>query len=169
MTKQIDLEKYKESYLRFIEKKSILTLATLDENGHPFTSCTPFVKNNGKLYIYISQIAEHYQYLENSELSDVFLMADEETTKNPFATERVRLRCSARNIGNEGNDEIFSLFDEKFDAKMMTVFRGLDFALFELTPTSGRYVVGFGMAFNVSIDGAKFEHVVVDKKNNTEA
>lgn len=48
---------------------------------------------------------------------------------------------------------------------MMDLLRGLDFSLFELTPLHGRYVVGFGMAFDLDIDAEVFTHVVVDKKN----
>lgn len=49
----------------------------------------------------------------------------------------------------------------------MDILRGLDFSLFELTPFEGRYVVGFGLAFDVTIDGKTFKHVVVDKKSET--
>ena len=52
---------------------------------------------------------------------------------------------------------------------MMTMLRGLDFSLFELTPDMGRYVVGFGLAFNTNLDGSIFEHVVVDKNNKAGA
>ena len=52
---------------------------------------------------------------------------------------------------------------------MMDVLRGLDFSLFELTPLQGRYVVGFGMAFDLDIDANVFTHVVVDKKKVAQA
>ena len=132
MTKAIDIEKTKEGYLEFVEEHKNIVLNMVNEEGRPFASCAPFVKKNGKFYVYISQIAEHYRHLENSEWIDAMIIADESGTPNPFATERAR--C-------------------------------LDFSLFELTPTQGRYVVGFGLAFDVDIDGDVFEHVVVDKKN----
>lgn len=165
MVKTIDLEKNKDKYLKFIEGRKNLTLATLDEEGLPFTSCAPFIQKDGKLYIYISQVAEHYRYMEKNDVVDVFLVADESAVPNTFATERARWRCLPRNIGNEGHEELFALFNEKFDAKMLNVLRDLDFSLFELTPTEGRYVVGFGMAFDVNLDGTTFKHVVVDKSN----
>lgn len=61
--------------------------------------------------------------------------------------------------------EINEQNNEAFGEKMMTMLRGLDFSLFELTPDMGRYVVGFGLAFNTNLDGSIFEHVVVDKNN----
>lgn len=165
MAKAIDLEKYKKSYLEFMETRKGLILSMLDGEGKPFTSCAPFVKKDGKLYIYISQVAEHYYHMENSEWIDAMMIADESTTKNPFATERMRMRCTPKNIGNAGHDEIFELFNTQFDSKLLDVLRGLDFSLFELTPSMGRYVVGFGMAFDANISGDVFTHVVVDKKN----
>lgn len=169
MAKQIDLEKYKEKYIQFAASRNNLILNMLDEEGNPFTSCAPFVRKDGKLYIYISQVADHYRYIENSDKIDAFLVADEATTKNPFATERVRWRCTPKNVGNDGHDDIFQLFNDNFKASLMDVLRGLDFSLFELTPELGRYVVGFGLAFDVDIHADVFKHVVVDKNNKVKS
>ncbi|KAA0942105.1 heme iron utilization protein [Sporosarcina sp. ANT_H38] len=169
LKKPVDLEKNKEKYLQFVASRKNLILNLLDDNGKPFSSYAPFVKKDGKLYIYISQIAEHYNFMEKSEYVDAFLIADESATVNKFATERVRWSCIPNNIGNEGHDEIFELFNTEHGAKMMDVLRGLDFSLFELTPLQGRYVVGFGMAFDIDIDANVFNHVVVDKKKDAEA
>lgn len=169
MKKTVDLEANKEKYLQFVASRKNLVLNLLDDEGKPFTSCAPFVKKDGKLYIYISQIAEHYDFMENSEYVDAFLIADESATKNQFATERVRWSCTAENIGNEGYEEIFELFNRDHGEKMMDLLRGLDFSLFELTPSQGRYVVGFGMAFDLDIDADVFTHVVIDKKKTVEA
>ena len=169
MTKLIDLEKNKEKYLQFVESRKNLILNLLDDEGRPFTSCAPFIKKDGKLYIYISQIADHYGYMENSEYVDALLVADESATNNPFATERARWSCTPANLGNEGHEDIFELFNTNYGAKLMDVLRGLDFSLFELTPLQGRYVVGFGMAFDLDIDANIFTHVVIDKKKTVEA
>lgn len=164
MGNKINLDKYKRLFLEFVEKRHTAVLSFVDGEGKPFSSMAPFVKKDNKLYIYISQVAEHYQLMKNSEMVDVLLLADESETKNPFATERVRWACKPKSLGNEGHEDIFELFNDTYSKRLMDVFRGLDFSLFELTPLQGRYVVGFGLAFDVTIDGTKFEHVVVDKK-----
>jgi len=166
MAKTVDLEKNKEKYLQFVESRKNLILSLIDDEGKPFTSYAPFVKRDGKLYIYISKIAEHYDLMEKNEFVDAFLIADESSTPNKFATERVRWNCTSNNLGNEGNEEIFELFNTNHGEKMMDLLRGLDFSIFELTPIQGRYVVGFGMAFNLDIDANVFTHVVVDKKKD---
>lgn len=159
----MNLEEYKGKYLQFVEAKDTAVLSMLDMDGHPFSSCAPFVKLDGKLYIYISEIAEHYQLLEKNELVDVLLIADEGKAKNAFATERVRWKCVPKNIGNEGNDAIFELFGHAHGQAMIDMLRGLDFSLFELRPINGRYVVGFGLAFDLDMEKDTFTHVVVDK------
>jgi len=167
MKKPIDLEKYKESYLQFIANRKNLILNLIDDESKPFASYAPFVKKEGKLYIYISKIADHYRYMENNEYVDAFLIADESATNNKFATERARWSCTSANIGNDGHEDIFELFNQDHGAKMVDMLRGLDFSLFELTPLQGRYVVGFGMAFDIDMEANVFNHVVVDKKKDT--
>lgn len=168
MKKPVDLEKNKENYLNFIATRKIVILSLIGDEGKPFISYAPFVKKEGKLYIYISRIADHYRYMESNDFVDVMLIADESETNNKFATERVRWNCTSSNIGNDGNDDIFELFNNDHGSKMMDLLRGLDFSLFELTPVDGRYVVGFGMAFDLDVEANKFEHVVIDKKKETE-
>lgn len=164
MKKPVDVEKNKENYLQFIANRKNLILSLIDDEGKPFISYAPFVKHEGKLYIYISKIAEHYRYMENNEFVDALLIADESATNNKFATERVRWNCTSSNIGNDGHEEIFELFNADHGAAMVNLLRGLDFSLFELTPLQGRYVVGFGLAFDIDVDANLFNHVVIDKK-----
>lgn len=168
MKKPIDVEKYKEKYLQFVESRENAILSFIDDEGKPFSSIAPFIRKDDKLYIYISEVAEHFYLMEKNEYVDVLLAADEATSPNKFATERVRWICTTENIGNEGHDELFDLFNEKFGNKLMDVLRGLDFSLFEITPHTGRYVVGFGLAFNCDITGKEFQHVVVDKKKEVQ-
>lgn len=168
MTKKINVEKYKQLYRAFVENKETVTLSFIDEEGRPFSSCTPFVEKDNKLYVYISEVAEHFQLMEKSELVDALVIADEADSNNRFATERARWLCQPKKLGNTGYDDVFHLFDEKFGKKLMDVLRSLDFSLFELNPGKGRYVVGFGLAFDTEIDGSHFTHVTIDHERKGE-
>ncbi|WP_454192477.1 HugZ family pyridoxamine 5'-phosphate oxidase [Paenibacillus sp. Marseille-Q7038] len=139
-----------------------LMLSTVDEEGNPFISYAPFVAHDSKMYIYISRIANHYHHLDKRSQVDVLLIEDEATSSNLFARQRARFPCTAKNVGNEGHPEVFALFEEKFPAKLVTILRGLDFSLFELTPQIGRYVAGFGLAFDLDLAGDHIEHVARD-------
>lgn len=167
MEMNIDLNKYKSLYHQFVEKKELLSLSFVDENGEPFISCTPFVEYNGKFYIYISEIAEHFELMKANKTVDALIIADQSETKNRFATERARWSCSTKLIGNEDSEHIFRLFNERFGEKMIQTLRNMDFSLFELTPTNGRYVVGFGLAFNTNLDGSNFSHLYREHKTRT--
>ncbi|BCL75250.1 hypothetical protein JHS3_09860 [Jeongeupia sp. HS-3] len=160
----IDLPAAKQRYLDFVASRKTLAISCLDEAGLPFISYAPYVHKDGRLYIYISRLAEHYQCIDERRQANVMLLADEADTANLFGRERARWLCAASNLGNKGHEDVFALFNERFGEKMLDLLRGLDFSLFELTPAAGRYVVGFGQAFDVSIDGAQFDHVVIDKQ-----
>ncbi|MCG7434275.1 pyridoxamine 5'-phosphate oxidase family protein [Lysinibacillus fusiformis] len=164
MPKAIDIEQVKQDYENFIQSKKNCVLSFVNGEGKPFSSTTPFVRLNGKFYVYISQVAEHYQLMDQSEVVDLICVADEAVTANPFAPERARWQCRPKKLGNEGHEDIFATFDQLFNAKMMELLRSLDFSLFELTPIEGRYVVGFGKAFTIDIANDTLIHVVVDKK-----
>lgn len=160
--KPIDKEMMKVQFLNFTNSLKSIMLSTVDDNGKPFVSYAPFVKLDGKLYIYISRIAHHFRHMENNPAVDVMLIDDESQTPNLFARQRARFVCHAFNIGNEGHDEVFELFGAAFGASMINMLRGLDFSMFELTVHEGRYVAGFGQAYDVDLTGDFFEHVARD-------
>lgn len=165
MKSAVDLDTRKQQYQAFLEGRKTVAISSTDAWGDPFISYAPFVKKDGKLYIYISRIADHYSCIEHSGCIQVMMLADEAESANLFGRERARFKCNPKNVGNEGYEEIFALFEQAHSPTMIGVLRGLDFSLFELTPWEGRYVVGFGQAFNVDLEGNVFEHVTVDKKN----
>ncbi|OCT16138.1 heme iron utilization protein [Paenibacillus pectinilyticus] len=160
--KQLDQELSKLQYLKFTDSLKTVMLSTVDDNGKPFVSYAPFVKKDGKLYIFISRIANHFRYMEANPSVDVMLIEDEASTENLFARQRARFVCNAVNVGNEDKEDIFELFGERFGKPMINVLKTLDFSLFELTTLEGRYVAGFGQAFDIDLAGTKFDHVARD-------
>ena len=160
--KQLDKEKIKQDYVHFSSSLKTLVLSTVDGNGKPFVSYAPFVQWNGKFYIYISRIANHYKHIENNPVVDAMLIEDESQSANLFARQRARFVCTAVNVGNDGYEEVFVQMGAAFGKSMLSMLRGLDFSLFELTAHEGRYVAGFGQAFDIDLSGERFEHVARD-------
>jgi len=157
--KSVDVAALKHNYKQLLYSMKSLFLSTISLDGTPFLSYAPYVEHNGKVYVYLSQMAEHYRNLEANRSVDVMLAADEAATKNMFARERARFKGTAINVGNDGYEQVFSKFEEKFGSRTFNMLRNLDFSLFELTLSTGRYVVGFGQAFDVDFTGDYFEHV----------
>ncbi|WP_088042228.1 HugZ family protein [Bacillus sp. EAC] len=164
MQKQLNIDSLKQKYFDFLNESKTFVISTKDRNDDPFISYAPFVKHDDRFYIFISKISDHYQFIEANEQIHIMLLADESKSPNLFARERVRFQCTSENVGNENKEEIFAKFEEIHGAPMMNMLRSIDMSLFELTPTSGRYVIGFGAAFEVDLSGNRFDHVVVDKK-----
>ncbi|MFD1136402.1 HugZ family pyridoxamine 5'-phosphate oxidase [Paenibacillus urinalis] len=157
-----NIEAVQEKYVQFINKLRSLMISTIDQNGDPSISYAPFVQYEGKIYIYISKIAKHYDHLERQSKADIMFIEDEMDTANLFARQRVRFQCQALNVGNEGHEEVFAAFAARFPEKMIQMLRSLDFSLFELTPGEGRYVAGFGQAYDIDMTTGSIEHVARD-------
>lgn len=157
--KPMDKETMKAQYLQFKESVKSILLSTITPDGKPFASYAPFVEKDGKFYVYLSRMAEHYRNLEVTPVVDVMLLEDESKSTNLFIRQRARFACKAINIGNEGHDDIFEQFGKSFGVQMMNMLRGFDFSLFEINPQEGRYVVGFGQAFDINLTGEKFIHI----------
>lgn len=151
-------------YRRFFERARTLVISSLDEEGEPFVSSSPFVEFDGDLYIYLSRIAEHHAHLERHPRVHVMAVADESATPNPFARERVRFPCRVEKVASPHRaDAVLEQFAERFNPNVVGLLRTLDFSLFMLTPAIGRYVVGFGKAFDTDLTGQTFTHVFMDE------
>lgn len=145
----------------FTSRKSLI-LSTLDAQGTLETSVAPFIYQDAKLYIFVSELAKHTQnlleliesnkqstHLNRSGLVSAILLADESLTEQLFARERMTLQLGVAEI--LFNDKAYSSLLDEFTAQfgeVVAVLRGLsDFHLFELNIQNGGYVKGFGQAF----------------------
>lgn len=162
-----ELASARSGYLDFLGTRKTIVIGTVDDDGVPFLSLTPFVRAGDSLYVYVSAIAEHYDHLLRSSRVMVLLHADEAGSKNLFAVERTRFTCTAREVPAEGNEAIFDQLRADHNPALIDLLRTLDFHLFELTPVDGRYIVGFGKAFDLDLQAERFDHVVIDRSKET--
>ena len=147
--------------LEFIKPFKSVCLATVDEEFFPHASFAPFVHFEHKYYIFISQLAQHTKNLEiNTEVSILFI-EDESTCEQPFARKRVSLLCESEEITRDEDTfiSVMDAFSQKFDASLIETLKGMnDFKLYELTPTKGEAVFGFGLAYDIG--GPHFEELM---------
>lgn len=154
-------------YREFIASRKTLVISSTDEQGRPFISYAPYVVHDGRFYVYVSRIAEHYWHLASNDTISVLLVADEADTANLFARQRVRFECAVTQLDDAAEHaEVFALFRDGFNASLINLLQTLDFSLFELAPSHGRYVIGFGKAYDVNLAGTQFDHVVVEKRKD---
>ncbi|EUJ47762.1 HugZ family pyridoxamine 5'-phosphate oxidase [Paenilisteria rocourtiae] len=164
MVATINIDKVKSRYDAFVTSRKTIVISSNDADGNPFISYAPFIRHEGKLYIYISAIAEHYNFIEQNKTIQIMMLADEQGTKNLFARERLYFKCTAENIGNDNLEAIFEKMTAIHGSQLIQLLRTIDMSIFELTPLDGRYVIGFGQAFTVDFATEKLEHIVVEKK-----
>ena len=115
-------------------------ISSLGKDNNPEISYAPFVMIDNKIYLYLSKAANHYYNLRDNHKCSVMVIEDESTCKTIFARTRVSFKCEA-NMMDSVSDEIFAKFDEVHDAKMMSMFKNMDFDMFELEIKSGRLVM----------------------------
>ena len=132
-----------------INQFKTVQLATINSLGNPEASYTPYIRESGRYYIFISKLASHTNNMLVHPILSLFFIQNEGEAKNLFARRRLALECSATPLSREST-EWGPLLDKFREAQGPTVdlLRSLaDFQLFELKPIKGNYVKGFGQAF----------------------
>ena len=148
----------------FIQGFKSVTLATLDEEGEPFSSYAPFVYHEKRYYIFISDIARHARNLKKTPKAALFFIEDESKCDNIFARKRVVLQCKSRLLKRESSPftDVMDVFKNRFDPDMLDMLlRMKDFNLYELTPKRGEAVLGFGQAYDI---GGEFADTLTERK-----
>ncbi len=140
---------------KLLEKQTLM-MSTLGEGQIPAISYAPFVKIEDKVYIYISKAANHYHNLLNNPHAAIMMIEDEAEAKVQFARCRLSFNCIATKL-DVVNEEAWTMFNERFDEKMMVSLSNLDFDMFELQIKDGRLVKGFGQAFDITIHEGKMK------------
>ncbi len=149
-----------------IDSNKTLMLSTLSLEGNPEISYTPYIRtDNGKFYIFVSELAHHTPNLLANRQCSILFLAPESETQNLFARERVFVNCEADKVlrGTKEHDHILNKMQDEF-GHIVELLRGFsDFHLFALKPVKGLYIVSFGKAFTINDDGS-LTRIVIDKK-----
>ncbi|MEA5583256.1 pyridoxamine 5'-phosphate oxidase family protein [Nodularia harveyana UHCC-0300] len=147
------IEQAQTEYENFPQTVESVIISTINAAGLPNASYTPFVMDGAKnIYIYVSGLAIHTQNLHVNPLVSVLFIEDESKTDQIFARRRLSFDCTATLIERETENwnQIVTQFKERF-GELIEVFRGLpDFRIFRLTPSTGRFIIGFGTAYEIS-------------------
>lgn len=138
----------------FIDSCGSVCLASVDKEGRAIVSYAPYIRYNGNNYIYISEVAEHFSSIKaNPKNLEVMFLQDECKAKSVILRVRLRYRSEA-NFVPRGSDEFEGAFDE-FEKKtggsggIKTIRQMKDFHLIRLDFGLGRFVKGFGQAYDI--------------------
>ncbi|AFY51133.1 putative heme iron utilization protein [Nostoc sp. PCC 7524] len=149
------VEKAQAEYEGFCQEFESVIISTVNEQGIPNASYTPFVMDDSKnIYIYVSGLSTHTKNIYANPHVCVLFIEDEAKTNQIFARRRLSFDCTASLIERETEtwQQIVEQFRSRF-GEIIEVLQGLaDFRIFQLTPSEGRFVIGFGAAYHISGD-----------------
>lgn len=149
------LENIQAEYEKFPEAFESVIISTVSAQAIPNASYAPFIMDDSKnIYIYVSGLSTHTKNLYANPHVSVLFIEDEAKSNLIFARRRLSFDCTATLIERETDNwnQIVEQFQGRF-GEIVEVLRGLsDFRIFRLTPSEGRFVVGFGGAYHISGD-----------------
>lgn len=156
------------AYQSFTDSFQSLIISTVSADNTPNASYAPFVIDKSKkIYIYVSGLSTHTQNLHAVPKASVLFIDDESQTKQIFARRRLTFDCTATLIERDTDlwNQIVDSFEARF-GEMIQILRDLpDFRIFQLTPSKGRFVIGFGAAYEVDPnDLSTLTHVTGESK-----
>lgn len=129
-----------------------MNLSTLSKDLDPLASYGTFVRpNRFEIYTLISQVAKHYENLEQSKKASVMFIEDECECENIFARKRAIFECSAHKISRDEDEFLIAkeLYLKKYGEFANTILNMLDFSFFKLKFIRGSLVFGFGKAYEI--------------------
>ena len=147
--------KAQAEYEKFPKEFTSIIISTVNKQGIPNASYAPFIMDDDKnIYIYVSGLATHTQNIHDHPFVSVLFIEDEAKTQQIFARRRLNFDCTANLIARETEkwQEVVDKFEIRF-GELITTLRSLpDFRILQLTPNTGRFVIGFGAAYNINSD-----------------
>ena len=135
-----------------IEQSRTITLATVNTNGEPNASYAPFIHDElGDFYVFISDIALHTQNILANSKASLMVIEDESESNQIFARRRITLNCKATEFMSDSDtyQEKIKLFSKHHGEIVESLTHYQDFHLFQLRPSNGRAVLGFGETYYI--------------------
>ncbi|MFM7470556.1 MAG: pyridoxamine 5'-phosphate oxidase family protein [Nodosilinea sp. LVE1205-7] len=150
-----NLDNANTAYQNLPSQLQSLILATVNADGSPAVSYAPYVMDESyQMYIFASGLASHTANLVSRRDVSVLFIADESQSPQIFARQRLTYQCEVRPIPRDSSlwPAVIQKFAERFGEIIETLSSLGDFQVFQLSPRSGRFVMGFGAAYEVDPD-----------------
>ncbi|MFT6388067.1 MAG: putative heme iron utilization protein [Cellvibrionaceae bacterium] len=157
-TQQTALSNYQSSINALLGSVSTLSLGTVNEKKEPEVSLVPFLYHRKRFWVFVSQLSPHTQHLVDRSVCSVLIYNNQVEPKNHFAVERISATCAAQMEVDDKN-LVLDLMEEKLGETVSLLRQLGDFHLFSLAPAEGRFIAGFGRAFNVNFSDLSLSHI----------
>lgn len=148
----LDLAEAQSRFGQFLATQSSLVLAVrAEEESLPIIASLPFALYDDWFFVLASELALHTAPLMEEGRARIALLADQSTTRNPFARERAQWAATVESVPRDSEPfEAATQALRERHGKTVDLLCGLgDFHLLAVRPGDGRYVSGFGRAFGL--------------------
>lgn len=141
-----------QTYQAFPSRFGSVILGTASSGAQPQASYAPCVMDEARnIYIFVSGLSAHTQNLATTGRASALFIEDEAQAKQMFARKRLSYDCSATLLERETDqwNAIAQQFSARFGNIVEVMISLPDFRIFQLKPESGRFVMGFGAAYDI--------------------
>ncbi|WP_036590140.1 HugZ family protein [Oceanospirillum maris] len=166
--------KINRDVIDFINSRKSLLISSIQPDGKPYASYAPFAIGDDCLYVLLSEIALHAVNLQHNPAASVLIVQDEDSSKELFARVRVNYSVEAEllEVDSEQWFQGVDIMEARLGDRIRNLSQLSDFRLFRLKPQGGRFVKGFGAAFDLAgntLAGEAVNQLREGHKKRTEA
>ena len=143
----------------------MLFRSSISSQKEPHISYSPLLKHDGKFYLYVSEVAKHCGNLKaNPNAVQLMFIEDESKTKALVARKRLTYDVSVEFLPRDDLfDRVYDSFEKRVEelgkgGGVSTIRQMTDFHLLRINFKEGRFVKGFGSAYQIDAHG-KVSHV----------
>ena len=149
-----DIDSARQDFLALRDQVNSAQLATLGCDATPEASYAPCVWRDGHCFVFLSELASHTQNIKLNPSISLMLIEAETAAGNAFARKRISLFGSAGIVAR--SDDIYKTvindFYRRFGDVMKLIEPLADFHLFRIIVQRGRFIRGFGQAYELAGD-----------------
>jgi len=149
-----DTDSARQDYLALRDRVNSAQLATLGCDATPEASYAPCVWRDGHCFVFLSELASHTQNIKLDPSISLLLIEAEAAAGNAFARKRISLFGSAEIVARTDDTykTVINDFYHSFGDVMKLIEPLADFHLFRIIVQRGRFIRGFGQAYELTGD-----------------
>ncbi len=144
-------EQSEQTLARLIRETRVAALGTLHEEEPNLAMVAySFAEDFSAFYIHVSKLGKHTTDMENDPHVGLLIAETDDHRPDPQTLARASIRGMAEMLprGDPGYAQVKKSYLQRFPEGEQLFSLG-DFNLWKITPKGGRFVAGFGRAFNL--------------------
>lgn len=150
------IQNYQEKLFSLLSENTTLALATINKNNDAEASSTPYIYHDNAFWVFVSQLSAHTDNLITQKKASILIT--ENHSENIFASTRTSIQCNVK-IETDNKEDILDIMTKQLGETVSMLRQLPDFYLIKLEPTAGRFIAGFGKAFEIDFPERKLHHI----------